>query len=125
MNKKKICSIFAICVGSLIIVMWLFFILAGMVPEFETKPAEIILHIIAEVTTGIMLLLAGIMILKKSRMSRFIYPLSMGMLIYTLIVSPGYYLQAGEYPLVVMFALLLIFAIFFIFLFQKSLVDEK
>ncbi|GAI87843.1 unnamed protein product, partial [marine sediment metagenome] len=38
------------------------------------------------------------------------YLLSMGMLIYTLIVSPGYYIQSGDFIFVAMFAVYIIIA---------------
>jgi hypothetical protein len=34
-----------------------------------------------------------------------------GLLIYTVIVSPGYFAQSGQWPLVGMFALLLVLAV--------------
>ena len=125
MKYRKACSVFAISVGLLMIIMWAFFILAGMVPEFETKPAEIILHIIAELSTGIILLSAGVMTLRNSNAARWLYPLSIGMLLYTLVVSPGYYLQSGDFLIVIMFAALFILSLIFIYLFVKCRTDEN
>lgn len=120
MKKRKAISIYAIFVGLLMFMMWSFFLIAGMVPELETKPAEIILHLVAEFSTAFLLIIAGISALKKSRHSKWLYPFSIGMLMYTLIVSPGYYLQAGEYFFVAMFSVLIVLSIVFLTLFLRG-----
>ena len=114
MNFAKSSSIYALVIGIMMLCMWVFFIATGMVPEFETKPAEIILHLIAEFTTAIALIVSGIIMLKSRSFGRWLYPFSIGMLIYTLIVSPGYYIQSGDYGFVIMFCILIV--LFLIFL---------
>jgi len=101
--------------------MWLFFIIAGLVPEFETKPAEIILHLVAEFTTAFVLIASGIVTLRGLYSGKWLYPFSIGMLMYTLIVSPGYYLQSGDYPFVIMFGVLLILSAVFMYIHLKFL----
>ena len=117
MKFKKACSIYVIVVGILMFLMWSFFLINGMVPELETKPAEIALHLFAEFATALLLIFAGVLALKSSPHAKWIYPLSIGMLIYTLIVSPGYYIQSGDYLFVAMFAVLFVLSIVFLRLF--------
>lgn len=121
MKYSKASSIFALIVGMMMLFMWVFFIVAGLVPEFETRPAEIILHLIAELTTAAVLITAGLITLKGFACGKWLYPFSIGMLMYTLIVSPGYYLQSGDYTFVAMFAVLFILSIMFLSIHLKSM----
>lgn len=114
MSYSKSSSIYSFIVGIMMLCMWLFFIFAGMVPEFDTRPAEIILHLAAEFTTAISLIVSGIVTLKGLPSGKWIYPFSIGMLIYTLIVSPGYYIQSGDYIFVAMFGALIILSFIFL-----------
>lgn len=120
MKRLKPCSIYAIVVGVMMLAMWLFFLIAGMVPEFETKTAEILLHLTAEFLTAISLITAGFVVLKGIKGWKWMYPFSMGMLMYTLIVSPGYYLQSGEYAFVAMFAVLVVMTALFLGMYLKQ-----
>jgi hypothetical protein len=108
-----------ITVGLMMFLMWSFFLITGMVPELETKPAEIILHLTAEFSTALILILAGIFLLKNSRLAQFLYPLSIGMLLYTLIVSPGYYIQSKDYGFAVMFAILILLSLIALLLYTR------
>lgn len=115
MSYSKSSSVYSVIVGIMMLCMWLFFIFAGMVPEFDTKPAEIILHLTAEFTTAFALIFSGIVTLKGLPSGKWLYPFSIGMLVYTLIVSPGYYIQSGDYLFVAMFGILIILSIIFLF----------
>lgn len=115
MGYPKSSSIYSLIVGIMMLCMWLFFIITGMVPEFDTKPTEIILHLFAELTTAVALIISGIVTLKGLPSGKWLFPFSIGMLMYTLIVSPGYYVQSGDYLFVVMFGLLIILSIVFLF----------
>jgi hypothetical protein len=110
----KSSSIYAIAIGVMMLCLWTFFIATGMVPEFETKPAEIILHLIAEFTTAASLVISGIVMLKNRPAGKWLYPLSTGMLLYTLIVSPGYYIQSSDYGFVIMFGALIVLSLVFL-----------
>lgn len=124
MKYKRFCSIYVITVGLMMFLMWSFFLITGMVPELETKPAEIILHLTAEFSTALILILAGIFLLKNSRLAQFLYPLSIGMLLYTLIVSPGYYIQSKDYGFAAMFAGLILLSVLALLLYTRR-TDES
>jgi peptidoglycan/LPS O-acetylase OafA/YrhL len=104
---SKFASIYAVAVGALMIIMWSFFIVSGQVPEFQTKPEEILLHIVAEMLTALLLLVSGVLVLRRITWGNLTLLVAFGMLFYTMIVSPGYYIQNGTGAFVVMFALLL------------------
>ena len=107
MRGRRLIAGFEIGVGAMMILMWAFFFFAGQIPELETNPIEILLHLAAEGTTALILLFSGWALWTKKnhgiRMSLF----GLGMLAYTLIVSPGYYLAQGVLAGGIMFFVLL------------------
>jgi len=102
---------YGILVGFLMIAHWTFSIIAGRVPEFQTAPWEIAFHLAAEMTTALMLIVGGISTLKAIVWGKQILLVGLGMVIYSEIVSPGYYAQLGGWAFVGMFAILLIGAV--------------
>ena len=121
MKIRNIVAIYSLFIGILMIGMWSMFILTGQVPEMATKPVEIMLHLLAEFTTALLLIGGGIALLKKIKIGYNLNLVALGMLLYTLIVSPGYYLQRGDWAFVGIFALIFIFTmIFLIISFKKE-----
>ncbi|MFQ5812326.1 MAG: hypothetical protein ACE5I2_03925 [Anaerolineae bacterium] len=104
-------SIFALIVGAGMIGQWLFFLATDQVPELKTEPLRIRFHLAAEFTTAIALLVGGIALLTDQTWGRWFYLLAMGMLLYTVIVSPGYFAQKGQWAFVGMFAAVLLLAL--------------
>jgi hypothetical protein len=104
-------SIFAMVVGAGMIGQWLFFLATGQVPELETEPLRIRFHLVAEFVTAIALLVGGIALLTNQTWGRCFYLLAMGMLLYTVIVSPGYFAEKGQWAFVGMFAVVLLLAL--------------
>lgn len=114
MKVKKIAAVYSIIVGVSMIGMWTVFYVTGGIPEINTEPAKIAMHLIAEFVTAITLILGGFGLISNWKWGFQTYLLSMGMLMYTLIVSPGYYIQSGDFIFVAMFAVFIILAIIFI-----------
>lgn len=108
---KRAAAIYSIIVGTSMLAMWIMFYSMGSIPELATEPARIALHIAAEIATATGLLVGGWALLTNKRWGRHIYLLATGALLYTLIQSPGYFLQKGEFAFVAMFAVLLILAL--------------
>ena len=114
MKISKVAAGYSIFVGLSMIGMWIMFYCTGGIPELNTKPAEIGLHITGEMITAVVLIMGGYAIFTKKGWGPQVYTLSMGMLLYTLIVSPGYYVQRGEVPFIIMFSVLFLLSVFFI-----------
>jgi hypothetical protein len=114
MKMKRAASVFSIFMGLSMLGMWTMFYLSGSIPELVTKPMEISMHIVAELLTAVMLIVGGIGVLVDKKWGRKIYFVSMGMLLYTLIVSPGYYIQRGNIGFVAMFAVFFVISIIFL-----------
>jgi hypothetical protein len=98
---------YGILVGFLMIAQWTFSILSGGVPEFENAPWEIAFHLAAEMSTAVMLLIGGVASLRSIRWSKQVLLLGLGMVIYSEIVSPGYFAQLDQWAFVAIFAILL------------------
>jgi peptidoglycan/LPS O-acetylase OafA/YrhL len=101
-------AVFALVVGVGMIGQWAVFLATGQVPELETEPLRIRFHLAAEFGTAIALLVGGIALLTGQSWGRWFYLLAVGMLLYTVIVSPGYFAEKGEWAFVGMFAVVLL-----------------
>jgi hypothetical protein len=99
---------YSIMVGILMLGQWAFFLASGSVPELRTDPIALAFHLTAEFTTAMCLMVGGIALLRRITWAKNLAIFAGGMLAYTTIVSPGYFAQAGQWPLVAMFMLLLI-----------------
>jgi hypothetical protein len=104
-------ALYAVAVGALMIAQWTFFLVRGQVPELETEPLRIRFHLAAEFITAIALIAGGVGLLLAAGWGRTLYLVAVGMLFYTVIVSPGYYAQRGEWSFVAMFAAVLLLAL--------------
>ena len=90
-------AIFCIVVGLSMLVQWSISLFSGNVPEIRTEPIRIAFHLAAEIATAVMLVLGGIGLLAAEEWSKTVFYISMGMLFYTGIVSPGYFAQKGNW----------------------------
>ena len=104
-------GIYASLVGLAMIGQWSFSLATNRVPELKTEPVRIRFHLAAEFITAVALLVGGSGLLTNSTWGEQVYLVSMGMLLYTVIVSPGYFARKREWPLVGTFAVLLILAL--------------
>jgi hypothetical protein len=100
----------SLAVGVLMLMQWGFFLATGSVPEVSTEPVALGFHLVAEAATAITLLSSGWMLVRRQG-GVVLGLVANGMLIYTVIVSPGYFAQLGQWPLVGMFAALLVVAV--------------
>lgn len=101
----------ALAIGALMLAQWGFFLVTDQVPELETEPLRILFHLAAEGLTAIALIVAGLALRSGRRGAINLALVANGMLIYTTIVSPGYFAQQGEWALVAMFVVPLALAV--------------
>ena len=107
---------FSILVGIGMIVQWSLSYINGQIPELKTEPIRIGFHIAAEMATAVMLLVAGIGLLLYLSWGGSLFLVAVGMLLYTSIVSPGYFAQQGQWKWLVMFGSIIVISIISIFL---------
>ena len=117
---RKVSSVYSLFMGISMLAMWLMFYFTNSIPEIQTKPVELGLHVVAEVSNALLLIIGAIGLLLKKSWGLKTYLISMGMLLYTLIMSPGYFLQKGEIPFVIMFMVFLMLAIVLTVLIAKN-----
>ena len=103
----KFPSWYAIGVGTLIILQWIFVLVTSSVPQLKTEPWAIGFHISAELLLALVLLTGGIATLRSTHWGKNVLLVALGMAIYSEINSPGYFAQLGQWALVGMFAVLL------------------
>jgi len=101
-------AIFSIIVGTGMIGQWAMSYVSKQIPELETEPIRIGFHIAAEMATAVLLITAGIGLLSQANWARNIFLISMGMLFYTAVVSPGYFAQKGQWAWLGMFSAIII-----------------
>ncbi|MCG9479792.1 MAG: hypothetical protein K9H14_06225 [Actinomycetia bacterium] len=122
MAKRVFTITYMLVTGILMIIMWGFFLATGQVPELQTIPIQISLHLAAEFSTSLLLIIASLGLLRYRRWAPALAKISLGMLLYTLIVSPGYYAQLAQFALVAMFGVLFLLAVVsIVFLFSPEI----
>lgn len=98
--------VFSLVIGVTMPAFWVTAVLSGGVPELAEGSREIWFHIAAEVLTGVVLIAGGVAtwVSGGSAETAAVSCLGLGMLAYTAIVSPGYYADRKNLPMVGMFA---------------------
>lgn len=104
-------GLLGIVVGALMFGQWAIALATGRVPELQTRPIEIRLHLVAEFASGIVLMVGGLATVIALPVGPPLLLFGLGMLTYTAIVSPGYFWARGQRAPVAMFALIVIAAI--------------
>jgi len=66
---KKIIAIYQIIIGLGMIGIWILLFLSNQIPEIQTELIRITMHILAEITTGVLLISSGVYILTKKKFS--------------------------------------------------------
>ncbi|MEE4194114.1 MAG: hypothetical protein V2J07_02840 [Anaerolineae bacterium] len=112
---QKFPIIFGVVCGIGMFAQWTLFIVTGQVPELQTEPYRIAFHLAAEGFTALGLIISSIILLKQPHTGKILYAIACGMLLYSVIVSPGYFAQLGQWEFVAMFAVLFILAILSLF----------
>ena len=120
MKSTKFSGIFQVFVGSGMIGIWILNFIKGEIPELQTEPYSIAMHILAEAVTATLLLISGLSILLKRRKINSLFNIASGALIYTLIASPGYFAQMANWGAVILFLVLLVFTVVLLLLENRA-----
>ncbi|MFB6197363.1 MAG: hypothetical protein ABEI52_03705 [Halobacteriaceae archaeon] len=106
MIPRRVTGTYCIGIGITMASMWIVFYVAGAIPELTSAPMEIGSHLIAEGLTASFLLAAGYGLFRSRHWATSVLLFALGMLLYTVINSAGYFAQRGELVMVGMFTLL-------------------
>ena len=110
LSASNLVAVYSILIGLFMIGFWVFALSMNLVPE-EEKPWSITFHVIAEFSTAILLIVSGTGLWLGSGWAKILQPLALGLLLYAVVNSPGYYAQKKNLPMVVMFIMLIILTI--------------
>jgi len=121
----KFAAWYGIIIGFGMIVQWTLFIASGNVPEFQTEPWRIAFHLAAETVTALLLIVGGFATLKRTKWHKTVLSVGLGMVIYSEIVSPGYFAQQGQWLMVWMFAVVLIGALISVWRLSQAVQGSK
>lgn len=99
-------SVYSAVVGFFMLSFWAMLLLTDQVPA-EQVPWAIAFHLAGELLTAVLLIVSALGLLLDKAWAKVLSPFALGMLLYTVIVSPGYYAQLGNTPMVIMFAILI------------------
>jgi hypothetical protein len=100
-------GIFSIIVGTGMIGQWSLSYATKQIPELTSEPIRIWFHIAGEMITAVLLVISGIGLLVHMSWAPSLFLVSAGMLIYTAIVSPGYFAQKGHWIWVLIFGVII------------------
>lgn len=106
-------SAFAIVVGIAILAIWAYMLGTGSVPELDIRPLATWLHIAGEVVTALLLIAAGIGLLRHSVWGRRLYIFATAALLFEIIHAVGFYGERGDVAMVLFFLLVALLGIFF------------
>ena len=116
---------YSILVGVFMFSQWGFTLGTGQAPEVHSEPIRLTFHVAAEFVTAALLIISGIGLLRRKPWARVLSPLALGMLLlYTVIVSPGYFAQQGQWAPVATFAILLFIAVGCVVMLWRSCKDQ-
>lgn len=105
-NVKKAVAAYSSIIGFFMLIFWAALLLTNQVP-LEEQPWALGFHLAGEISTAILLVIAGLGLFLEKNWSKILAPMALGMLLYTVIVSPGYYAELGNMPMVIMFIVLI------------------
>lgn len=97
-------SVFALIVGLAMIGQWSMLFASRQVPELQDEPIRLGFHLAGEFLTAFSLIGAAGALLAGLAWSLPLYLVAIGMLLYTTIVSPGYFAQQGNWKWLTIFA---------------------
>jgi hypothetical protein len=102
-------AFYCIAVAALMGLWWGIDIRNGALNRPDRSRGEIALHLAAELVTALLLAAGGVVLGRDG--SRWLALVGLGMLLYTLIQSPGYFVARHELAPVVMFAVLAVLTV--------------
>jgi hypothetical protein len=112
---------YGIVVSVIICCQWGFFLATGSVPELDDSSRQIAFHLVAEFLMAVVLFLGSVGLLRGWRRAAAAYLVGAGMVVYSVMNSPGYFAQRGDWALVAMFLVLLVLTVAAIVVLSRTL----
>jgi hypothetical protein len=112
--EARSAAIFAIGAGIVILLIWLWQLAAGDLPELQTSPWLTWLRLLLALVTAALLVVAGWALIAGKHWARKVYLLGAGMLLVGAVNDIGHYIERGDTVLPILSFLLAAFCIVFI-----------
>jgi len=109
-STSSIVAIYSILIGVFMIGFWSYAVISDIIPA-EEKPWAITFHLFSEFSTSILLIVSGASLWFNMDWGKYLSLLALGMLLYIVIYSPGYYIQKNNLPMGVMFIILIVMTV--------------
>jgi len=109
-STKKVVAVYAILIGIFMIGFWSYAMIGDIVPA-EEKPWGITFHLFSKFSTATLLIISGASLWLKKDWAQYLSFLALGMLLYIVIYSPGYYAQRDNMPMAIVFIVLILMTI--------------
>jgi len=104
-------AVFALVIGIGMIIQWGLSFASQQIPELRSEPIRIGFHLAGEAATAILLIISGIGLLRSALWAPTVFYIAAGMLLYTAIVSPGYFAQQGNWKWLIFFGAILVLSV--------------
>ena len=114
LSSGNLVGIYSVVIGLMMIGMWISLLVTKQVPELKPAnyaPRLIAYHIVAELLTAIILIISGVGLFLVSDWAKILSAISLGMLLYSVINSPGKYAHEDNLPMVAMFTIITILTV--------------
>lgn len=111
---KKIGAGYTVLIGLSMLGFWCMLLAGNRMPELATQPAYAAFHLAAEALTAASLILGGVGTLLRKRFGAKLYPVSLGMLLYSVLNAAGYFLQGADTAMGAMFIVFAVLTVLFI-----------
>jgi len=114
LSASNLVGIYSVLIGLMMIGMWVSLLLTKQVPELKPAsyaPRLIAYHIVAELLTAFVLIISGVGLFLVSDWARILSAISLGMLLYSVINSPGKYAHENNLSMVIIFTIITILTV--------------
>ena len=114
LSASNLVGIYSVLIGLMMIGMWVSLLLTKQVPELRPAsyaPRLITYHIVAELLTAIVLIISGVGLFLVSDWAKILSAISLGMLLYSVINSPGKYAHENNLSMVAVFTIITILTV--------------
>ena len=114
LSASNLVGIYSVLIGLMMIGMWVSLLLTKQVPELRPAsyaPRLVTYHIVAELLTAIVLIISGVGLFLVSDWAKILSAISLGMLLYSVINSPGKYAHENNLSMVAVFTIITILTV--------------
>ncbi|GAA0553465.1 hypothetical protein FHS83_001619 [Rhizomicrobium palustre] len=118
---RNIVSVYSVTMGLAMGVFWSVLWAMSLLPDMSAKPMELVTTLTAQFTTALLLIVSGIGMWFSGRWALRLNMFASGMLVYSLIQQPGYYLERHAMTFVVLFAVTFVITVLLSPAFKPSL----